>query len=322
MPSSTSPFARFAWGTLAFNVAVILWGAYVRATGSGAGCGNHWPLCNGVVVPLAPATATVIEFTHRAMTGIDLPLVALLVVWAFRRFPRGHPARLGATLSGVFLVMEALIGAALVLLERVARNASAWYTSAHLLNTLTLLACLALTAWWGAGEPAVRARGRAAWLAGASLLAMALLGVSGAIAALGDTLFPPHTLAEGLAQDLNPAASVFVRLRVWHPAIAAIAGLWLLYYAASGGSKKLAWWLMSLVGLQVAAGVVNLLLLAPVWMQMLHLLLADLLWIVLVLLCAWRLQVPPTPADRWVDETGVHSGGLGRAGADPRTAGK
>src|ERR1700682_2434048 len=111
------PFARYAWAVVAYNVAVVLWGAYVRATGSGAGCGNHWPLCNGAALPVSPSLGTIIEFTHRATSGIDLALVALLVVWAFRAFARGHPVRLGATLSAIFLMSEALLGAALVLLE-------------------------------------------------------------------------------------------------------------------------------------------------------------------------------------------------------------
>jgi heme A synthase len=96
---SNPRFARYAWGVLAYNVAVALWGAFVRATGSGAGCGNHWPLCNGAVTPQTPAWATVIEFTHRATSGIDLLLVAVLAIWAFRAFPKQHPARLGAALS-------------------------------------------------------------------------------------------------------------------------------------------------------------------------------------------------------------------------------
>jgi cytochrome c oxidase assembly protein subunit 15 len=107
-------FARYAASVLAYNIAVVLWGAYVRATGSGEGCGNHWPLCNGVVVPQAPALGTIIEFTHRASSGIDVVLVGILVVLAWRVFPRGHLARRGAVLSAIFLTTEALIGAALV----------------------------------------------------------------------------------------------------------------------------------------------------------------------------------------------------------------
>jgi heme A synthase len=287
-------FARFAWAVLIYNLGVVLWGAYVRATGSGAGCGQHWPLCNGEVTPHSPTAAMIIEFTHRAMSGIDLLLVAVLVVWAFRAFPKRHPVRLAAAYSGVFLITEALLGAALVLLEHVAKNAStnrAWSLSAHLCNTLTLLAFLTLTAWWAGGKPPVRARGAAVWQAALSLGAVMLLGVSGAIAALGDTLFPVSSLAAGLAMDLDPAASIFVRLRIFHPMIAAGVAVWLLYYAIASMSRRpdarpRAWTLVALIAAQLVVGATNLLLLAPVWMQMLHLLLADLLWISLVLLCA------------------------------------
>jgi heme A synthase len=287
-------FARFAWGVLAFNIPVVLWGAYVRASGSGAGCGNHWPLCDGEIVPHSAGAQKLIEFTHRAMSGIDVALVALLLIWAFRSFPKFHPARLGATLSGIFLFSEALIGAALVKLEHVAQNPSTargYSLSAHLLNTLTLLACLTLTAWWGMGRPRLRVRGREAWLAAVSVGLVAVLGISGAIAALGDTLFPARSLAEGFAQDLDPAANIFLRLRLLHPMIAAVVAAWLIFYAATGmaAARRQALLVGAALLLQLTAGILNLLLLAPIWMQMTHLLLADALWIVLVLLCASRL---------------------------------
>jgi heme A synthase len=310
LPSLPRTFARYAWAVLAYNLGVVLWGAFVRATGSGAGCGNHWPLCNGTVTQgpggAPPSAATIIEFTHRITSGIDLALVALLVVWAFRRFPRQHLVRLGAALSALFLITEALLGAALVLLQHVAKNASvsrAYSLSTHLVNTLMLLACLTLTAWWsservGQAVPPALPRRRAVWMAAVSLASVVVLGVSGAIAALGDTLFPVSSLAAGLAQDLDPAANIFLRLRVFHPLIAAAVGAWLLFYAVSSASRRpdvgrRAWSLLALLGAQIVAGVVNLLLLAPVWMQIVHLLLADLLWITLVLLSAAVLSFPP-----------------------------
>jgi heme A synthase len=304
--SSHRSFARYAWAVLAFNLGVVLWGAYVRATGSGAGCGQHWPLCNGVIMPVAPTLKTIIEFTHRVTSGIDLAMVALLVVWAFRVFPRFHPVRLGAVLSGIFLMTEALIGAALVLLEHVAKNQSSargYSLSLHLINTLTLLACLTLTAWWAMGKPPVRVAGRAGWMAAGSLALVMILGVSGAIAALGDTLFPARSLAEAFAQDFDPASSIFVRLRVLHPIIAALTGTWLVLYAVATAGRRpdlrpRAWLLLGLVGAQLAAGAVNLLLRAPVFMQMLHLLLADALWISLVLLCAGILKSESVLTDK------------------------
>jgi len=288
-------FTRYAWGVLWFNIFVILWGAFVRATGSGAGCGNHWPLCNGEVTPQSPTLHTIIEFTHRATSGVDVLLVAALLVWTFRLFPKGNPVRLGAVLSAVFLLSEALIGAGLVLLERVAKNASGYWSTMHLLNTLTLLACLTLTAWWSTGRSTLRVRGRAGWMAGVSLATVMLLGISGVIAALGDTLFPARSLAEGFAQDLDPAASLFLRLRILHPAIALCTAVWLLYYVTSSVAARpditrRAWTVAVVLGVQMVLGLANLLLLAPVWAQIAHLLLADLLWISLVLLCAEMLE--------------------------------
>lgn len=299
-PPNNRAFARFAWLVLAWNIAVVLWGAYVRATGAGAGCGNHWPLCNGEVLPQSPGAKTVIEFTHRAMTGVDGVLVVWLIVWAFRAFPKGSAVRLGATLSGVFLISEALIGAALVKLEHVAQNPSSargWSLSTHLINTLTLIACLALTAWWAGGRPPVRVRGRDGALAIVTLGLVVLLGISGVIAALGDTLFPSRSFLEGWARDFDASANIFVRLRIWHPAIAAIASVWTLYYAISSATRHpdvrgLAFFASGAVLMQVLAGVTNLLLAAPIWMQMVHLLLADTLWISLVLLAAAILAAP------------------------------
>jgi heme A synthase len=258
------------------------------------------------MLPRSPSVNTIVEFTHRVTSGIDLALVALLVFWAYRAFPRRHAVRLGATLSGVFLISEALLGAALVLLEHVARNQSsarAYSLSAHLVNTLTLLACLTLTAWWATGKPPVRVGGSATWMAALSLGVVMILGVSGAIAALGDTLFPSRSLAEGLARDFDPAASIFVRLRILHPLIAAVAGAWLVFYAVGAAGHRMdlrprAWLVLGLVAGQITAGLANLLLSAPVWMQLVHLLLADALWISLVLLCAGTLEPDEVLADK------------------------
>jgi len=174
---SLTRFAKFAWFTLGFNVLVILWGALVRATGSGAGCGRHWPDCRGALVPLSPTVETLIEFAHRATSGLALLLVSILVLRAVRAFPRGAPVRAGAWASLAFILVEALIGAGLVLFELVGENSSAARAvviALHLVNTLLLLGALALTAWWagGAAVPRPRAHGKAgaAWGFGALLL--------------------------------------------------------------------------------------------------------------------------------------------------------
>ena len=230
--------------------------------------------------------ATVIEFAHRSMTGIDAAMVLALLVWTFRVSPEGHAARLGAALSTVFLFTEALIGAALVKFGLVVHDASparAAVLSLHLANTLALLACLTLTAWWASGHPRVRL----AWMAWASLAAVALLGITGTLAALADTLYPVHSLAAGFAQDLSLDANFTVKLRALHPILAAATGLWLICYAISRAwaAHRLALGVMAAVAAQLLAGLVNLLRLAPIGMQLVHLLLADLLWIALVALC-------------------------------------
>src|SRR5215210_628478 len=163
-------FARYSWTTLAFTLAVILWGATVRATGSGAGCGSHWPLCNGEVVPRSPRIETVIELTHRVTSGIALLLVIGLVVLAFRWRPRGHAARKAAGWTLFFMLTEAAVGAGLVLFELVADNQSiarALFMATHLINTFFLLGAMTLTAHFASGRAPFRLRGQgslAGWL--------------------------------------------------------------------------------------------------------------------------------------------------------------
>jgi len=269
-----------------------LWGAFVRATGSGAGCGDRWPLCNGVMVPRAPRIETIIEFTHRATSGLSLVGVAGLCLWAFRLFPRGHRARTCAALSVVFLFAEALLGAGLVLFQYVEHNASAGraaYLSAHLVNTQILLAMLTLTAWFGS-DPVSRPWRGAPKLVVAGLPVAIVVAASGAIAALGDTLFPAASVASGMRQEFSQTASALLRLRVVHPVLAVVGGAILLAAAAramrSGRmpAVRMGNILAALVFLQLAAGGVNIVLLAPVWMQIVHLLLADSLWVALVVM--------------------------------------
>lgn len=290
---------RFAWAVVAYNLAVILWGAYVRATGSGAGCGQHWPLCNGEIVPRSASAATLIELSHRVTSGLALLLVVALLVWVWRACGRGHPARRGAVWSLVLILTEAAVGAGLVLFELVADNASmarALFMAAHLTNTFLLLAALTLTAHWTSNGAAPELGGRAGTAAALGLLAGGLLlaGVSGAVAALGDTLFPARSLADALRQDLSPTSHVLVRLRLLHPVLAVIAGLLVIAIApripaGSADGRHLGQTAAGLAAAQLGLGFLNVLLLAPVWMQLLHLLVADLLWIVLVLLGASAL---------------------------------
>lgn len=300
-------FAKFAWGVLVYNLAVILWGAYVRASGSGAGCGSHWPLCNGEVIPQTPQVATLIEFTHRLSSGLALLLVIGLIIWAFRQYPPGHPVRLGAGLSMFFMITEALVGAGLVLFELVAYDTStarALVIALHLINTFLLLAFLVLTAWWASGGRPVQFKGQGGlgWMMALAFLAMLLLGASGAVTALGDTLFPATSLAEGLQQKFSPTAHFLVRLRLWHPLIAIAVGAYAVVVIGLVKSRltdplagRLGRVFTVLYFVQLASGALNVVLLAPIWLQLWHLLLSDALWIILVLFATvtFAQRVPP-----------------------------
>lgn len=303
---SSNRFAIAASGFLAYTIAVVLWGAFVRASLSGDGCGDHWPLCNGVALPVEPSTKTIIELTHRVTSGLCWIGTVVFLVVARRIFGPGHPTRAAAGWSLFFMTTEALVGAGLVLFRMVAdnpSNARAAWMSAHLINTFLLLAALtwmAASAWRDVG---VRFSGdrwsRRAF--GAAAGALLLVGVSGAVAALGDTLFPASSLAEGIAEDLSPTSHLFLRLRIWHPVIAVFGSGYLLWLGAAvwrrDGSppvRGLTLALGGLVVLQIGVGLLNVALLAPVWMQLVHLLIADATWIVLVLLA---LSSPPPGSD-------------------------
>lgn len=301
-------FAAYAWTVLGYNVVVILWGAVVRATGSGAGCGDHWPLCQGVVIPHADQIATLIEFSHRATSGIDVLLVIGLVWMAFRRFGRGHAVRRYAAAAGFFTLTEGLAGAALVLLGDVGNVVSTGRVvvlSIHLVNTFMLLASLALTAWAaGSGvsgdSQAPRPRSapaRSLYLVlGAGLLGAIVIAVTGTIAALADTLYPAKSLAAAFQWDFSGMAAPILHLRIIHPIVAVLVGGYLLIVAVltlsspcPAAAKRMARRLAGLVLLQFGLGAVNIVLLTPVSMQIIHLLVADLIWIVLVLLSAESL---------------------------------
>jgi heme A synthase len=294
--AKTDRLARFSLLVLVYNVAVILWGAVVRATGSGAGCGSHWPLCNGEVMPRAPRLETVIELSHRLTSGLALVLVVALAVAAFRWRPKGDPARKAAVAGVLLMLSEAGVGAGLVLFRLVADNQSmarAMFMGTHLVNTFFLLGALTLAAWFAAGGAPPRLRGWLAWGLALGVFGLLLAGVSGAVAALGDTLWPSRSLSAALQQDLSPTAHLLIRLRLLHPAIAAAAGLWALFLSIQPAERTL-WgrWTAACVLLQWIAGLANVALLAPVWMQVVHLLVADLLWIAFVLFAASALAAP------------------------------
>jgi heme A synthase len=296
-------FAKFSWAVLGWNMLVILWGAIVRATGSGAGCGNHWPSCNGKVLPDPQRVQTIIEFIHRMMSGTALILVLILLIWGLRTYAKGSHQRIGFIGAAVFIIAEALLGAGLVLFNLVGANSSAFRAiaiSLHLLNTFILLAFLTLNAWWASGGKwvSLKNRGSLPILFAIGLAGVAIIGMSGAITALGDTLFPSISLTQTLAEQSDPGAHLLIRLRIYHPIIAILVGVYSLYlvrylYRQFNGNtgKRLCIFLGTLIIIQWTAGVTNVLLLAPVWMQVVHLFLADSVWISYILLAVHTFSV-------------------------------
>jgi cytochrome c oxidase assembly protein subunit 15 len=300
-PQSHQSFIKFAWFVLAYTVLVIAWGAFVRATGSGAGCGEHWPLCNGEVIPRDAGTARLIEFSHRLSSGLSLIFVAILVIWSRKIYAAGHKVRSAAMYSLVFILGEAAVGAMLVVLQLVAGNDSvlrAIVIALHLINTFFLLfwqtrcAYVATTGFAGVKSPDLT---RARINIMLCLAAFAVTGATGAIVALGDTLFPTTSLAAGITADFSPTAHFLIRLRIWHPVVAVMATVYIALQAIilprlfSGRvSRTQGLLLLGLIIAQLIGGVVNLLLLAPVWMQLFHLIFADIVWIAL---CIWYFSV-------------------------------
>jgi cytochrome c oxidase assembly protein subunit 15 len=305
---SSTKLETWTLALLAVTVFVILWGAFVRVTGSGAGCADHWPLCNGELVPHAPRIETLIELTHRLTSGVA-GILSLVVTWlAFQRTPRGAPVRTAAALAFALMLVEGAIGALLVkkgLVDKNASGARAIVVGLHLGNTFLLLGAQLLTWHFARGGSALRMRERPAL--GALLLTLLGLvlavGASGAVTALGDTLFPAESLSAGMHDDFAEGAHFLVRLRVWHPLLALVTGVFVVLGAqyvrnavADPAVARTSSAVIAVFIAQVGLGSLNLVLLAPAWVQILHLLLADLLWLSLVLLAAQALSAEPVAA--------------------------
>jgi cytochrome c oxidase assembly protein subunit 15 len=299
---------RFAWSVLAYFIAVILWGTLVRATGSGAGCGNHWPLCNGTVLQHSASVNTLIEFTHRITSGLSLFFVVGLLAWTVAGTVRGHLARVFVVASVAFTLVEAILGALLVKLGYTAQSQSPMrpaFLALHLTNTLLLLAALTLTAHFLSRQKGyLRSSVRLVAPFGAvvGVIVVLIVGVTGSLAALGDTLFPATSLGSALAQDFSATSSWLVRWRWTHPAIAFMASIFLIWLLVRAAQRTTHWdnrGLSALVLLLLAGvyalGLLDVMLLAPLWVQVAHLLGADTLWAALVVLTA-RLTLQPRDA--------------------------
>ncbi len=302
MQKKGNTFAKYTWFLLIYNILVILWGAYVRASGSGAGCGSHWPACNGQAIPSFQKYETVVEFFHRLTSGLTLPLVIGLYVYAAKNYIKNHQIRMAAAGALFFTIAEAILGAGLVKFGLVDKNdsvARAVVMSLHLCNTFLLTACLGLSAWLASGRPVMKLKGQGPLMVGllAMLGSMVALGVSGAVAALGDTLFPATSIVEALRQELSPTAHFLVRLKLLHPLMATCVGLFMVlmlglasHLRPSVELKKFSQITIAVYALQLLIGLVNVSFLAPIEIQLVHLLFADIVWVCAVISTAIALE--------------------------------
>lgn len=293
--SKLSAFSKFSWICLAYNLVVIIWGVFLRASHSGDGCGQHWLTCNGEVVPSAPQLKTIIEFSHRVTTAIAGLVVLGLAIWAFRSFQKGSAVRKAAFLSLFFIVVEALIGRGLVLTGNTADNWTPmrpYWTIGHLINTFLLLAALTATAWLSDGKRRhVIPNDRTVLiLLLVAAIVILVVGSSGSLAALSNMFYPSASITEGIANDFAETSPMLVRLRISHPILSVVAGVFLVFLSGWIARRKpenlgLARWTKAisvLVLIQFASGAATLLFHAPILMQLLHLFLADAIWIAFV----------------------------------------
>ena len=292
-------FSRFSWGLLAYMILTIIWGVFLRASGSGDGCGTHWPLCGDVLIPNAQtAHKTWVEWLHRFMSEFLGVLVLGQLIWAFRAFPAKHAARLGAVLVMLFTLSEAWLGRQLVVYKYVAYSEAPqriYWMAAHLCNTFCLVAALALTAWWASGQKRLNLKNQGPLLAlvVVSLVATLGLSITGSISALGDMLYPASSHLDAMRQASLPTANALMKARPTHPYTAVVVAMLLCLTAGllahlrpSIQTRRLSYSVWFLLSAQMVLGLLNIWLLAPIWMQVVHLFAADALWVCVVLLSA------------------------------------
>lgn len=305
MPESgkMSAFAKYAWFALGYNVLVIVWGVFLRASKSGDGCGQFWLTCNGELIPSAPQFKTVIEFSHRMTTAIDGFVMLALLGWAIRIWYKDRTTQTRQILYAaigafIFVITEAAVGAGLVLTGNVAETVTETrplWAMGHLINTFILLTFLTLTAWFASDERklTLKVDSKTLLLIALGVAGLLFVGLSGSLAALSNMLFPSQSLAEGVAKDFSATSDLILRLRLSHPILSILTSVYLIFLAgwlkAKGNTATVTWWsnaVSLLVIGQVIFGGATLLTLGPIVMQLGHLLLADAVWIAFVLLVA------------------------------------
>ena len=312
---------------------MILQGAIVRATGSGAGCGSHWPTCNGEVIPLGASIETLVEFSHRLLS-LTVLLLGVWLLWRAVRLRKERPgfARF-AFAAFFFLLMEAALGAATVLLHMTGDNESlarGVLVAVHLVNSLLLVGTLTGAVVFARPRPPswplrLSRQGALATVLGLGLLGMLVLMFSGGIAAMGNTLYPSASLQAGFRADFDPASHPLIRLRILHPLIAITVGTYLFlglglswWIKPTPSARRTARALFAVYVTQLVVGTANLAFLAPIVLQVLHLSIAVLAFALLVTLSLEMLggaSSRPAAAARGAGGARTDGGALAPAGA-------
>ena len=279
---------------IVLSILSILAGAFVRATGSGDGCGSTWPTCKGKIIPQLSDTSEVIEFSHRSVSGILL-IVTLIIFIKSRNMSKGSIVRTTVNFLTFFVVFEAAIGAVIVLYEWVGLNSSLPRIVAvpiHLVNTFGLLACYAilykvlLNNFKNIKQLWDR---RFVFVAFLFLLS----GATGSITALADVLFPSASFYEGLMEDFDRTSELLTRLRILHPIVA--TGLSVALVIESRKIQKDykidVKFLQLLVIVAVTLGVLNVLSNIVLLLSIFHLAIADLLWITYIYVSMDKIKI-------------------------------
>jgi heme A synthase len=290
---------KYSLFLLVYSIFAITFGAVVRATGSGAGCGSNWPFCQDEVNLTASQMETVIDFTHRLSSGLTIIFVLILLVWVFKIYEKKSKIRSAARFVFFFVIVQTLIGAGLILFNPVGENSSiikALIITLHLVNSFFLLASNAiLYEWVKDGEPKkLLVTKNAKQLFTLMAILFLVLGASGTITALGDTIFSDNLLTQGVKQNFS-GENFLLQLRVYHPIIAVMIGLGIYFiynnFLKKSKNEKLNRYSKCLAGLflsQLFFGVLTLILNSPIWMQLIHLFLAEIIWIIFIL---WINQI-------------------------------
>ncbi len=310
--SGRRKFGALAWSVLIFNVLVVLGGAIVRATGSGDGCGESWPLCTDRIIPTNPGVETVIEFSHRITSALAVLGVIAMFVFARRLYEKGHRVRNAAAASLALLLFESLLGALLIVFSWVDQDASIGrmiVVPVHLLNTYILVGALTLTAWWSSGNPGptkpIDPRVKRSLILGA--LGILFIGAIGALNALADSLYPAESFLSGVTEEFSAGAPWLLQIRIFHPIIAIAVGLGVAYLimrltpTATSRTKRLGAVVGGLIVIQFFVGLINVMLAAPLETQVIHLAIADTIWIIYLMFGA-SLLGERTPAEHPVEQ--------------------